>query len=158
MEELKNILLILTNKEKYNEKVLQKYSNELTGIEDLLGDQTEMSKLFYLVCRHYLYMLDNKPEISIREKDIKFRQVFYKILKLIGPSMLACKQVIEDRNVYIDGIDQNKYNKQKSEKPVIYVANHGFRDDILATVLAAGEHGYIYWGSLPIFYNTFEGI
>ena len=149
----------MKNKEKYIKSIMEKYPDELTSIKDLLGDNEEdFSKLFYLINKKYLYMLDNDPEISIREKDIKFRRKFHKILKAIGPSMLGCTQVLEDREKFAEGVDETIYNDTLSDKPVIYVSNHGFRDDALATVLAAPRHAYLYWGSLPLFYNTMDGL
>ena len=44
------------------------------------------------------------------------------------------------------------------DKPVIWIANHAIKDDTLASVLAAKRNGYIIFGSLPQFYNTFDGI
>lgn len=43
------------------------------------------------------------------------------------------------------------------DTPVIFAANHGFHDDVLATVLAAGRPVYLIWGSLPLLFNTVEG-
>lgn len=150
---------ILNSKEKIKQEVLEKYSEELTSFNDLLGDNEEdMSLLFYIINKNFLYMLDNDPNISIRMKDIEFRRKFYKILKLLGPSMLGCSHKIEDREEFADGVDETIYNNANDSRPVIYVANHGFRDDALATVLAANRHAYIYWGSLPLFYNTFDGL
>jgi len=160
-QELLDIKTILTDKEKFKNEIFKRYSAELTSIKDLLGDEDSFSTLFYLINRHFLYMLDNDPSISIKESDINFRRKFYHILKLVAPSMLACKQVIENREYINEPIVENKKTREKnnlSDKPVIYVANHGFRDDALATVIAADRHAYIYWGSLPLFYNTFEGL
>lgn len=158
INEWKDISLILKSKDEYKNKILSQYSSELSSIDELLGDnETDMSSLFYLINRHFLYMLSNDPDISIREKDIKFRKKFYKILKTVGPSMLGCTQVIENREEFADGQDETIYVAQ-NDKPVIFVANHGFRDDALATVLAAGKPAYIYWGSLPLFYNSIDGL
>lgn len=44
------------------------------------------------------------------------------------------------------------------EDPVIWASNHAFKDDGLATILAAKRHAYLLFGSLPQFYNTFDGI
>lgn len=155
--ELKELFTILTNRNQFDQKVADKYSEELTSFKDLLGDGEEkMSVLFYLINRHFLYMLDNNPNISIRKNDIEFRKKFYNVLKLLGPSMLGCKLVIENRDKFSDGVDEKIY--QETDGPVIFVANHGFRDDALATVIAANKPAYIYWGSLPLFYNTFDGI
>ena len=80
------------------------------------------------------------------------------ILKVIGPKMLGCTQVFENRYM-LDDPKTLKIDRgiQLPEKPVIFVANHGFRDDVLATVLAAKRHAYLYCGSLPLFYNSFNG-
>lgn len=43
-------------------------------------------------------------------------------------------------------------------EPVIWASNHGFKEDTLAAVLAAQRHAYILFGSLPQFFNTFDGI
>ena len=95
-KEIEDIFKILLNKEAYNQEVFEMYRDELTSFQDLLGDnENKMSSLFYLINRHFLYMLDNDPKISIRLKDINFRRKFYNILKLMGPSMLGCKLVIE---------------------------------------------------------------
>lgn len=40
----------------------------------------------------------------------------------------------------------------------ITLANHGFKDDILSTILAAKRHAYFLLASLPQFYNTFDGV
>ena len=99
----------------------------------------------------------DNPDISIRESDILFRRKFYNILKLVGPGMLGCTQKIEKRSDIDNNLSTNNDKIVLPNKPVIFAANHGFRDDVLATVLAAGRHGYIFWGSLPLFYNTFNG-
>lgn len=157
---LKDLLLILKDKNLYKEEVFNRYNDVLNSFKDLVGDSNDdASILFYLVNRHFLYLLDSDPSISIREKDILFRRHFYNLLKVVGPKMLGCKQVIENRNRLNDSISVVKDTPVKlPDKPVIFVSNHGFRDDVLASVLAANRHAYIYWGSLPQFYNTFDGL
>lgn len=44
------------------------------------------------------------------------------------------------------------------KEPVLWCANHAFKDDILATILASPRHTYLLLASLPHFYNTFDGI
>lgn len=157
---LKDLLLILKDKNLYKEEIFNRYSDVLNGFEDLIGDShDDVSTLFYLVNRHFLYLLDSDSSISVREKDILFRRYFYNLLKVVGPKMLGCKQVIENRNYLNDPSSMVEDSPIKlPEKPVIFAANHGFRDDVLASVLAANRHAYIYWGSLPQFYNTFDGL
>ena len=146
-------------KQNYNEKVFYKYRDALCDFSDLIGDGcTGLSNMFYLLNTRYLHWLDNDPERAVYEKEIKFRRKFYKLLKLVGPSMLECTQVYENRKNLNDptSIEADEQIKLPN-KPVIFVANHGFHDDVLASVLAANRHPYIIWGSIPLLYNTFNG-
>ena len=141
------LLLTQNQKEKFNKCVMDKYGTELNDFSDLLGDgYDEMSGLFYAHNKNYLHWLDSDPGEAVCEKEIKSRRKFYNILKKIGPGALKCKQVLENTEPII-----------LPDKPVIFVANHGFHDDILATVLAAGRHAYLVIGSLPLLYNAFDG-
>ena len=146
-------------KNAYNKKVLDQYRDALSDLDDLVGDgYSGMSNMFYLLNKRYLHWLDNNPEKAVYEKEIKFRRKFYKILRLVGPSMLECTQVYENRKVLNDPTT-NELDTPiiLPDKPVIFVANHGFHDDVLASVLAANRHPYIIWGSIPLLYNTFNG-
>ena len=118
-----------------------------------------MSKLFYLYNRKYLYWLDNNPKVAVKEKDILFRRKFYNFLKIVDTKMLGCTQLFKNKKK----IDNPSCNLEDDkvilpDQPVIFIANHGFRDDVLATTLAAGRHAYLYCGSLPLFYNQVEGL
>ena len=142
--ELRDLFLIMFDKNKYKQEILEKYADVINGIEDLLGDgYDDMSTLFYLVNRHYLHWMDSNPDIAVSEKEIKTRRKIYKILQKFGPKILGCTQVIENRK-YIDNPSCNEDDDKVvlPDRPVIFVANHGFRDDILATTLAAGRHSY----------------
>ena len=122
------------------------------NISDLYGDgYNDMSLMFYMLNKRYLHWLSNNPDIAIREKEVLFRRKFYEILKVLGPSMLGCTQQIENRNFLENGSNKEDEKIDLGKKPVIFVSNHGFRDDILSTVLAAQRHGYIFFGSIPLF-------
>lgn len=45
-----------------------------------------------------------------------------------------------------------------SNEPVIFCVNHRFTDDALGSVCAVPRHAYILFGSLPMFFNTVDGI
>lgn len=147
-------------KEKYNKKVYEQYSDCLNDISDLFGDGYDgMSNLFYLWNRRYLHWLDNDPEKAVSEKEIQFRRKIYPLLQKVGPKILKCKQVLENRKNL-----ENPISNEPDEavtlpnKPIIFVSNHGFHDDVLATTLAAKRHVYFLWGSLPLLYNSFDGL
>lgn len=146
-------------KEKFDQKVYEQYKDCLNDISDLFGDGYDgMSNLFYLWNRRYLHWLDNDPVVAVSEKEIHLRRKFYKVLQKIGPSVLKCKQVFENRNLLNDPTStQMDEGIVLPDKPVIFVSNHGFHDDVLATLLAARRHAYYVWGSLPLLFNTFDG-
>ncbi|MBQ7598513.1 MAG: 1-acyl-sn-glycerol-3-phosphate acyltransferase [Clostridia bacterium] len=147
-----------TQKEKLNRKIFEQYKDSLSSFHDLVGDDCSgMSNLFYLINKRFLHWLDNDPEIAVSEKEILFRRKFYRILQKIGPGILKCTQVYENRED-IDPSYEKRLPVVLPEKPVIFVANHGFHDDVLATLLAAGRHPYFVWGSLPLLYNTIDGL
>ena len=146
-------------KEEYNKEVYEQYSDCLNDISDLFGDGYDgLSNLFYLWNRRYLHWLDNDSEKAVSEKEIHFRRKFYKVLQKIGPGALKCTQVFENRKL-LDNPDSKEDDTPVvlPDKPVIFVSNHGFHDDVLATTIAARRHAYFLLGSLPLLYNTFDG-
>ena len=146
-------------KERYDKKVLEAYAESLSSFSDLIGDgYTGMSPLFYLLNRRFLHWLDDDPAVAVSEKEIRFRKRFYPVLQAVGPGALKCTQVFENRRRLMDpSCDDADTLPQLTDSPVIFVANHGFHDDVLASVLAARRVVYIAWGSLPLLYNTFDG-
>ena len=141
------VLLTQKQKDKFNQYIMDRYGTELNDFSDLLGDgYDEMSGLFYTHNKKYLHWLDGDPDKAIYKKEIIFRRRFYKLLKIVGPGVLKCKQVLENTEPII-----------LPDKPVIFVANHGFHDDALATVLAANRHAYFLIGSIPLLYNAIDG-
>ena len=138
------------------EKILSKFEN-VNSIVDLIGDD-EPSKLFYLLANKLYYLLDNDINKVFDEKSMNRRDYINKLIKLIGPLFLKNKQVFEDKNELL-GIKKYETNDViLNDNAVIWASNHHFKDDALGTVLAANRNAYILFGSLPQFYNTFDGI
>ncbi len=80
----------------------------------------------------------------------------------LGPHFLQVPQIFENRN-FLRNPDSNEKLVLDTPillppEPVIWAANHAFKDDALATILAAKRHAYILFGSLPQFFNTFDGV
>ena len=146
--------------EKTVEKILKKYDDHITGLRDLTGDAPP-SKLFFFLADRLSYMLDDNPERVVTKKGIAYRRRFHPIIKTLGPHFLTNPQIIENRN-FLKNPDASDIQPDKDiilpKTPVIWAPNHGFKDDVLATVLAASRHAYILFGSLPQFYNTFDGV
>lgn len=161
IENFRDVKWILFRKKRYKEIIANRYQDSLTGFDDLLSAGcADTTALYYLLNRHWLYLLSNNPEIAVDEGDLRRRKKLYSLVKKLGKGMIACTQVMEDC-AWIDCPNgerpQNVPVPDLPDHPVIFVSNHGFRDDVLASVLAAGRHAYKICGSLPMFYNSFNG-
>ena len=148
---------IMNNEEKMK-KILSKYDGHIGDVKDLIGDD-EPSKLFYFLADKLSYLLDDNPENVLSKKGVERRRIINKIIKAVGPSLLSSKQIMEDRNK-LKNSESTEIDKGITlpDEPVIWAPNHGFKDDALATVLAAYRNAYFLFGSLPQFYNTIDGI
>lgn len=137
--------------------LLKRYDGVITGLQDLIGDDSP-SVLFYILARHMSYLLN--PQEIITDRNIQWRRKIYPLVKKIGPHFLANPQMIENRFYLRNPMEMNITNDPGitlPDEPVIWAANHGFKDDVLATILVA-RHSYLLFGSLPQFYNTFDGV
>ncbi|MDD4809491.1 MAG: 1-acyl-sn-glycerol-3-phosphate acyltransferase [Bacilli bacterium] len=92
------------------------------------------------------YLKSNNPEDVISSKGIKIRKTINPILRKVAPLTGRYKLQI-DRKA-----------QMPSDRPIIYAPTHGFKDDLLYTIATIDDHAYVLFGSLPQFYNTFDGI
>lgn len=145
-------------KNKQMKKILECQKENIESIRDLIGDD-DPSFLFYIIADKLGYLLDTDPEKCISKEGIERRKVFNKFLKLVGPLFLQNPQVFENRNTLKNPDDLTPdLGITVPDEPVIWAGNHGFKDDVLATVLSAKRNAYIVFGSLPQFYNTIDGV
>lgn len=147
-------------KDKRLSAILQKYDGMITNKKDLLGD-TDPSGLFYILANRYRYLLDESPERVISPRGVRIRKNVNFIIKKLGKYFLTNPQVFENRNFLKNPTATEILSDpgiQLPDEPVIWTSNHAFKDDTLATILAARRHAYILFGSLPQFFNTFDGI
>lgn len=152
-------------KEHQIQKILKRQEGNIKNIHDLTGDQ-EPSNLFFILANVLGYLLDNDVDSTISKNGVLIRRKLHFIIKMLGPKFLTNPQVFENRE-FLKNPEKYDYNPKNApadkkiilpEEPVIWIANHGFVDDVLASVLAAPRQAYILFGSLPMFYNTFDGI
>ena len=139
----------------YEKIILDKYSNEIKDIDDLLAGE-DANSLSLILISLFGYLLKDDPNETISKHGLKIRKYINYIIKKIGPSFLMVPQVLEDRNSLSK---TNKYSNeiQIPSSPVIWASNHAFKDDTLASILAIKRNAYIIFGSLPQFYNTIDG-
>ena len=124
--------------------------------KDLIGDNKPASSMFLYMVKKYGYLLNGD---LLSEKEIRMRRIINIIIKKIGPAFLQNKQVFENRKTLINHNDTTPDAPIiLPEEPVIWMPNHGFKDDPLASVLSCQRNAYFLFASLPQFYNSFDGI
>jgi len=149
---------------------LNRYKDSLSGYKDLVGDSlVPDKKMFLFLIKHLGYLMSNNPDEVISKQGILIRRMLNPLIKAVGKNFLKNGQYIENREILIRNFDNNISFREEDRKlqdkgiilpkePVIWVVNHGFKDDTLATILACLRHSYILFGNCAQFYNTFDGI
>lgn len=141
-------------------KILSRYGDMITSPNDLTAGEPP-SLLFWLLADKLSYLMDADPVVAVSRKGVDLRRKLAFIIQTLGPRFLSTLQVFENRNFLRNpkaSVVEPDPGITLPKEPVIWAANHGFKDDTLATVLAAQRHAYILFGSLPQFYNTVDGI
>lgn len=142
------------------EAILQKYGGMVTGLSDLAADAPP-SALFYLLADKLSYLLTAGPEEAVSPEGVRRRRMIAPVIRTLGRLFLKNPQVFENRNFLRDpSASEVPPDKEivLPDEPVIWAANHKFKDDTLATVLAVRRSAYILFGSLPQFFNTLDGV
>ncbi len=92
------------------------------------------------------YLKSNDPNEVVSKKDIEIRKKIYPFLKfplkLVNPYKLHIVRKVTPPN----------------NRPLIYTPTHGFKDDLLNTMILIDDHVYTLFGSIDQFYKTFDGI
>ena len=148
------------NREKRLDKIAKKYGDTITGVQDLTAGE-EPSMLFYILAYTLRYLLDFRAEEVVSERGVRIRRRINGLIHLLGPGFLMNPQTFENRNFLRDPLSDPILSDKEialPKEPVIWASNHAFKDDTLASILAAKRHAYILFGSLPQFYNTLDGI
>lgn len=152
-------LLLTKYKEHKLEKILLAQNDNIKSIDDLTAGE-EPTLLFYILADKLGYLLDNDPEKVMSKYGVEIRKLLHYIIKGVGPKFLSCPQVIENRNELRIESDSSMPDSviELPEEPVIWMPNHYFKDDALATVIVEKRDSYILFGSLPQFFNTIDGL
>lgn len=103
------------------------------------------------------YLLSNDSDDVMSKGGIEFRKFIHPVVirvgKLLGPDKYVLIKREPERIKNPKTIEEIEYNK----RPIIYAPTHGFKDDLLYSLYTAKNHAYILFGSLPQFFNTFDG-
>ena len=137
------------------EKILKKCGSNVNDISDITAGE-KPSFLFYILADKMSFLFKDNPEDVLSEKGMKRRIFLNRIIKKLGASFLSNPQVFVNRSELVEGAKDFVFDE--NQPPVIWAGNHWFKDDTLATVLAAKRNAYIMFGSLPQFFNTPDGL
>ncbi|MDD2409482.1 MAG: lysophospholipid acyltransferase family protein [Bacilli bacterium] len=95
---------------------------------------------------YYLeYLKSYDPEVAVTEQGVKIRKKLHPILKKVLPLANPYKLTIV-RKIPVP-----------KDIPIIYTPTHGFKDDLLNTMIIINDHAYTLFGSLDQFYKTIDG-
>ena len=136
-----------------NEKWVMRNIPNINDISDLLGQDKDgnintCSALFYILSRIFGRLLDNDPNMVLSEKSIRFRRKYlHGLIISLGSLFLNGKTLIKEKTAELP-----------TDRPIIFAPNHGYLEDAISSILVAERHAYFVFGSLPQFFNTFNGI
>lgn len=129
----------------------QEIINELLQ-ENLISNESDLTAndktnfVFDYMINKYSYLLKNDIRDILPDDYFEKGKLTHELIMKFGKYFLCNPQKIEFESL------------EKVNEPAIYITNHGFKDDILASLLAAKERAFIVFGSLPQFYGTLDGV
>ena len=123
--------------------LLRRFGKSISDQKDLTGT-AKPSFLFPFMTKVGSRLMNEDPEKIIQRRNAHLLH-FSPIIRWAAPRMMMFRQTIETPLPDLPN------------QPVIWCANHGFKDDVAATIGVA-RSSYIFFGSLPIFFNTFDGV
>lgn len=140
------------------QKILEVHKEVITSPSDLFADQPPSLFSLVLGMRYRKWFDVVSDEECMRT--IVSRRKTYPIIKALLPHFMAHKQIVENRESLRRGINSEEPDTGISlpNESIIWMGNHGFKDDTAATLAAAYRQCFILFGSIPQFYNTFDGL
>lgn len=128
----------MTWKERYQQRILRKYGDTITGLVDMTGNASP-SFLFSFMAERMAYLLSGDPLRMLSPRKVSFHRRLNPLIKRMGRLFLGHKQEFENGSLLL-GADELDEPTTLPKEPVIWCANHGFKEDVLATVLAFFDH------------------
>ena len=147
-------------KQRWINEILAFHGDYITGLEDLTAG-SDPSWVFYMVAKRYGRALCCEADATQLLKEIILRRRLNPVIRSVAGLFMDHKQVFEDRNLLLSGNRGGALPDPSVElpkEPVIWIANHAFKDDIAASIVAAKRHAYVMFASLPQFYNVIDGL
>lgn len=152
---------------KETEEILKQLKSDglIRNNVDLTADE-KTSLIFDYMLKKYSNMLSNNPSEIYDEKTLKKGRLIHALIMAIGRFFLTNPQIMENRATLLEFDNETMLNNREGldkdvvipNEPVIFLSNHGFKDDILASMLAVKKRAYLVFGSLPMFFGSVDGL
>lgn len=146
------------DKNQYTKKFYEKYKEFIEKESDLYGNEPP-SFLFPILSTLFGHLMEEDPKKAVSKIEVILRRPLHKVIQIVGPMFLPCKQVIENKKQLEDPTSKEKDTELSlSKEPVIWAPNHCFQEDILSTLTIVPRAAYILVGNTARAYNDIEGI
>lgn len=93
------------------------------------------------------YMLDDDPTKTLSKKGVVIRDKIRPILQFM--LKISNKQQLTVEKCWFDPSFESR--------PIVYVCSHGFKDDCQNMLVSAKPDGFLIFGNIDLFFNTFDG-
>jgi hypothetical protein len=90
--------------------------------------------------------MSNNPEDVVSKSGVEVRKFLSPVIRKFAPLSGHYKLVVDGKAEIPKGV------------PIIYAPTHGFKDDLLYTIVLINKPAYVLFGSLPQFFNSTDGI
>lgn len=141
-------------KEQRVSRLVSSLGDSVTGPADILADQ-KPSALFRPIVTLMRGFLRCNPDRRTSKIGRALRRLIHPAFMLLVPAFMDYRQVIESKSALRGEAADERLNL--TDEPVIWCVNHGFKDDIAASIHATRQ-SYVYFGSLPHFCNSLDGL
>lgn len=91
------------------------------------------------------YLLDHRPERTLSRTGMRLRKLVNPAVRALVPLKIKTKLRVVHR-------------AKMPDRPIIFAATHGFREDVEYSLLTANRHAYILIGSLSQIFRSFDGL
>lgn len=91
------------------------------------------------------YLMDNSPNAGITQIGIRFRKIISPLVRLAIPFTIPTKLRVIRR-------------AKMPNRPIIFAAAHGFKEDAECTLVTANRCAYMLIGALTQVFRTFQGV
>ncbi len=92
------------------------------------------------------YLIKNDPDKVLSLRGVRLRRLFSPVFRHVIVPLSSRNRLTVVRKAEVP-----------RDRPVIFAATHGFRDDVAFSLKTIGSHAYLLYASIPDFYESPDG-